>query len=152
MTAWYGLGSAFDAMARVAGEAALVEMARDMPFLRTLLDDVEMVLAKCDMNIAEQFSRLAGPELHGHFFPRLNAEFEATRRWVLKVKGCARLLDGEPRLARSIQLRNPYIDPMSLIQLDLLGRWRADGRQDERLMAALVATVNGIAQGLQNTG
>ena len=152
MTAWYGMGSAFDAIARVAGEAALVEMAHDMPFLRTLIDDVEMVLAKCDMDIAEQFSRLAGPELHGRFFPRLKAEFDATQRWVLKVKGCARLLDGEPRLARSIQLRNPYIDPMSLIQLDFLGRWRATGRQDERMMAALVATVNGIAQGLQNTG
>ncbi len=152
LTAWYGVGSALESAARMHGEARLRELAREMPFLRTLLDDVEMVLAKCDLDIAERFSRLAGETLHGRFFPRLREEFAATRRWVLRLKGVGELLAGDPRLAQSIRLRNPYIDPMSLIQVDLLARWRAGGRGDEALLAALVATVNGIAQGLQNTG
>ncbi|EQD63960.1 phosphoenolpyruvate carboxylase [mine drainage metagenome] len=71
---------------------------------------------------------------------------------MLRLKGSDELLTGDPRLAQSIRLRNPYIDPMSLIQLDLLARWRATARSDAALFAALVTTVNGIAQGLQNTG
>ena len=152
LTAWYGVGTALAGAARVHGEQQLREMARAWPFLSTLLDDVEMVLAKCDLDIAERFSQLAGAALHQRFFPRLRAEFEATQYWVLRLKGSDALLAGDPRLAQSIRLRNPYIDPMSLMQLDLLARWRAGGRQDAALLSALVATVNGIAQGLQNTG
>ncbi len=152
MTAWYGVGSALRRAAETLGETALLDMARDWPFLRTLLDDVEMVLAKCDMDIAARFSQLADADLHARFFPRLRDEFALTRHWVLRLKGNDELLAADPRLAQSIRLRNPYIDPMSLIQLDLLARWRATGRNDEALFAALVTTVNGIAQGLQNTG
>ena len=152
LTAWYGVGTALAGAARVHGEQQLREMARAWPFLSTLLDDVEMVLAKCDLDIAERFSQLAGAALHQRFFPRLRAEFEATQHWVLRLKGSDALLAGDPRLAQSIRLRNPYIDPMSLMQLDLLARWRAGDRQDAALLSALVATVNGIAQGLQNTG
>ncbi len=152
MTAWFGVGSALQRAAHTLGEDALLDMAREWPFLRTLLDDVEMVLAKCDLDIATRFSRLAGDDLHARFFPRLRDEFALTRHWVLRLKGSDELLTGDPRLAQSIRLRNPYIDPMSLIQLDLLARWRATERSDAALFAALVTTVNGIAQGLQNTG
>jgi phosphoenolpyruvate carboxylase len=71
---------------------------------------------------------------------------------VLTIKGCARLLDSEPTLQRSIRLRNPYVDPIHLMQVDLLGRWRETGRQDRDLFDALVASVNGIALGLQGSG
>ncbi|MHB8570448.1 MAG: phosphoenolpyruvate carboxylase [Metallibacterium sp.] len=152
MTAWFGVGSALQRAAHTLGEDALLDMAREWPFLRTLLDDVEMVLAKCDLDIAARFSRLAGDDLHARFFPRLRDEFALTRHWLLRLKGSDELLTGDPRLAQSIRLRNPYIDPMSLIQLDLLARWRATERSDAALFAALVTTVNGIAQGLQNTG
>ena len=152
MTAWYGVGSALQRAAETLGEVALLDMSRDWPFLRTLLDDVEMVLAKCDMDIAARFSQLASNGLHARFSPRLRDEFALTRHWVLRLKGNDELLAADPRLAQSIRLRNPYIDPMSLIQLDLLARWRATGRNDDALFAALVTTVNGIAQGLQNTG
>jgi len=148
---WYGVGSALEHGAREFGEAALVAMARDWPFFANALDDVEMVLAKCDLAIAEAFSKLAG-DLHDGFFGLIREEFARTRHWLLRLAGRAELLAGNPRLAASIQLRNPYIDPMSLLQVDLLRRWREGGRQDDALLKALVACVNGVSQGLQNTG
>ena len=148
---WYGLGSALEQGAQEFGEEALMEMARDWPFFANLLDDVEMVLAKCDLDIAEVFSKLSGP-LHDEFFGLIRDEFERTRRWLLRLKHGDALLQGEPRLAASIRLRNPYVDPMSLLQVDLLQRWREGGSSDDALLQALVACVNGVAQGLQNTG
>ncbi|HKT29975.1 phosphoenolpyruvate carboxylase [Dyella sp.] len=151
ITGWYGLGTALETAVAQHGEAALVEMARDWPFFANALDDVEMVLAKCDLDIAEAFSKLAGP-LHDTFFGLIREEFERTRRWLLKLKNSNELLRDDPRLSLSIRLRNPYVDPMSLMQVDLLQRWRATDRNDDHLLRALVACVNGVAQGLQNTG
>ncbi|MGD8689693.1 MAG: phosphoenolpyruvate carboxylase, partial [Gammaproteobacteria bacterium] len=73
-------------------------------------------------------------------------------QWVFRLKGTEALLDDDPTLQRAIRLRNPYVDPMSLLQVQLLTRWRERGREDEELLRALLATVNGIADGLQNTG
>jgi phosphoenolpyruvate carboxylase len=151
ITGWYGLGSALEWGAAEYGEAALAEMARDWPFLANALDDVEMLLAKCDLDIAEAFSKLSGP-LHEEFFSLIRDEFARTRDWLLRLKGAGKLLRDDPRLAVSIRLRNPYVDPMSLLQVDLLRRWRATGGEDEALLRALVACVNGVSQGLQNTG
>lgn len=151
ITGWYGLGTALERGMAEYGEAAMTEMARDWPLFANMLDDVEMVLAKCDLDIAEAFSRLAGA-LHEPFFDLIRAEFERTRRGLLRLQGSDELLQGNRRLAVSIQLRNPYIDPMSLLQVDLLQRWRASGEDDEDLLRALVACVNGVSQGLQNTG
>jgi phosphoenolpyruvate carboxylase len=148
---WYGLGSALAQGVEDAGEAALAEMARDWPFFSNLLDDVEMVLAKCDLDIAEAFSRLSG-SLHQEFFGMIRDEFLRTRHWLLRLKEIDALLQNAPRLAASIRLRNPYIDPMSLLQVDLLQRWRAGESRDDALAQALVACVNGVSQGLQNTG
>lgn len=148
---WYGLGSALEQGVQQFGEEALAEMARDWPFFCNLLDDVEMVLAKCDLDIAEAFSKLSGP-LHDEFFGLIRDEFARTRHWLLQLKGSDVLLRGEPRLAASIRLRNPYVDPMSLLQVDLLQRWRDGERNDDAVLQALVACVNGVAQGLQNTG
>jgi len=133
------------------GEAVVAEMIRDWTFVKTLVDDVEMVLAKADIAIAARYARLAGP-LEPSYFPGIRAEFERTVNWVLRLKGTSALLDEDPALQRSIRLRNPYVDPMSLLQVELLARWRAAGRPDDDLFQALLATVRGIAQGLQNTG
>ncbi len=84
--------------------------------------------------------------------PDIRAEFERTCEAVLAIKGETVLLAHDPRLRLSIRLRNPYVDPISLLQVDLLTRWRATGGADEALFQALVATVNGIAAGVQNTG
>jgi phosphoenolpyruvate carboxylase len=148
---WYGLGSALEQGVREFGEEAMAEMANDWPFFSNMLDDVEMVLAKCDLDIAEAFSRLSGP-LHDEMFGLIRGEFERTRRELLQLKGHRTLLQDAPRLAASIRLRNPYVDPMSLLQVDLLQRWRASDGEDDELLQALVACVNGVAQGLQNTG
>ena len=105
------------------------------------------------ISIAELFSHLAGERLHGEFFPLIQHELALTKHWVKSLTGHAEsLLQHDPRLRQSIRLRNPYIDPMSVLQVDLLRRWRASGREDEALLRALVASVNGVSQGLQNTG
>lgn len=151
MPGWYGVGSALERGAAEFGEDALAAMARDWAFVATLLRDVEMVLAKADLDIAETFSRLSG-DLHARFFPRIREEFERTVKWVLRLKGQTRLLADDRRLALSVRLRNPYVDPMSVLQVDLLRRWREGGSDDDALLRALVACVNGVSQGLQNTG
>jgi len=151
ISGWYGLGTGLAAAAEAHGEAALVRLARDWRFFDTLLDDAEMVLAKADMPIAARYAALAGPRL-AHHFEVIHEEYERAVEWILRLRGQEQLLDGDPTLQRSIRLRNPYVDPMSLIQVELLQRWREQDRPDGELLEALFATVNGIAQGLQNTG
>jgi phosphoenolpyruvate carboxylase len=151
LTAWYGVGSGLKAAIDTHGLEAISEMARDWPFFATLVDDVEMVLAKTELDIFERYSALTGAA-HAEFFPRISAEFERTRDAVLALKGARELLAGDRRLRLSIRLRNPYVDPISLLQVDLLRRWRSAGRPEDGLFHALVATVNGIAAGVQNTG
>ncbi|KAB7772518.1 phosphoenolpyruvate carboxylase [Xanthomonas maliensis] len=148
---WYGVGSGLQAAVDAGHEERLREMAADWPFFRTFLDDIAMVLSKGDLAIAELFSRLSGP-LHEAFFPRIRDELALTKGWVKALTGQQSLLQHDPRLALSIRLRNPYIDPISVLQVDLLQRWRATDGEDEDLLRALVACVNGVSQGLQNTG
>jgi len=148
---WFGLGTGLAAAAERHGEDVLREMASDWYFLSTLLGDVEMVLAKSDITIARRYSQLAS-DLHERYFPIIRQEFELTQEWILRLKGQQTLLERDNTLRRSIRLRNPYMDPMSFLQVDLLQRWRASGREDEATFRALMASVNGIAHGLQNTG
>ena len=151
LTAWYGVGAALEAGIARFGLEPMREMARDWAFFGTLVEDVEMVLAKSDLAIFERYSRLAGA-LHTRFFPRIAAEFERTCAAVLAIRHAGALLASDRRLRLSIRLRNPYVDPISLLQVDLLARWRAGGRDNADLLRALIATVNGIAAGVQNTG
>ena len=148
---WFGLGAGLQAVVERHGAALLGDMYARWPFVAALIDDVEVVLAKADVGIAEFYDQLAAPQ-HQHIATAIRREFELTEQHVLAVKGCARLLDSEPTLQRSIRLRNPYVDPIHLMQVDLLQRWRESGRQDRDLFEALIASVNGIAQGLQGSG
>ncbi|OEY99886.1 MULTISPECIES: phosphoenolpyruvate carboxylase [Stenotrophomonas] len=148
---WYGVGSGLQAAIDAGHEATLQEMARDWPFFSTFLDDIAMVLSKGDITIAEQFSQLAGP-LHDTFFPQIQRELALTGRLILAITGQDALLQHDQRLALSIRLRNPYIDPISVLQVDLLRRWRESGGEDDDVLRALVACVNGVSQGVQNTG
>jgi phosphoenolpyruvate carboxylase len=148
---WYGVGTAIEAAVARGDETVLKEMTREWAFFRTLIEDLQMVLGKSDLEIAERFSVLAGP-LHDTFFPILAAEFARTVEGILRLLDRDRLLADDPRLALSLRLRNPYADPMNLIQADLLQRWRDAGRADDALFDALVSTVHGVAQALQNTG
>ena len=126
-------------------------MFREWFFLRSMIADVEMVLAKSDLGIAELYSRQAG-ELHETFFPIIADEFTLTRDTILKYSDHDSILEGDVTLQRAIMLRNPYVDPISFMQVDLLRRWRESDREDAGLFDALLGTVNGIAQALQNTG
>jgi phosphoenolpyruvate carboxylase len=103
------------------------------------------------LSIAARYACLAG-ELGEVYFPTIRAEFDRTVVSVLVLKQETALLDSDPVLQRSIRLRNPYVDPMSLLQIDLLERWRAEGRPENDTFRALLASVRGIAQGLQSTG
>ena len=149
---WYGFGSGLAKAVDKYGKEAVGDMFREWFFLRSLVADAEMVLAKSDLGIAALYSRLAGDELHEQFFPNIQAEFELTRDLILEYSDHASILEGDITLQRAIMLRNPYVDPISLMQVDLLSRWRASNHEDGEVFDALLATVNGIAHGLQNTG
>ncbi len=101
--------------------------------------------------LPSHYDALAPDRLRIHGEP-IAKEYALTLSLVLRLRGSERLLDSDPTLQRSIMLRNPYIDPMHLMQVDLLRRWRATQRQDQALFGALRATISGIAQGLQATG
>ncbi|MCP4895608.1 MAG: phosphoenolpyruvate carboxylase, partial [bacterium] len=148
---WFGVGAGLEAALERHGEQLLVTMARNWHFFDTLLSDVEMVLAKADMKVAAVYAGLAG-NVGERVFAGIRSDFERTCELVLRLREEDQLLDREPVLQRAIRLRNPYIDPMSLVQVDLLRRWRAGGREDTSLEKALLATVRGIARGLKNTG
>ena len=148
---WFGIGSGLARAAEEFHEDMFREMLAEWHFMRALTADAEMVLAKADLGIAEIYSKLAG-ELHDEFFPIIEREHDLTRDLILKYSHHESLLEGDITLQRAIMLRNPYVDPMSLMQVDLLARWRASGCEDDELLDALLASVNGIAQGLQNTG
>lgn len=148
---WYGLGTGLEAAVGKHGVAAVSSAVRDWPFLVAVLADVEMVLAKADLPIAARYAELAEGDAKS-IFTRIRAEYDRTVAQILALKGRKVLLDDDPSLRRAILLRNPYVDPMSLLQVDLLRRWRDTGRTDEALLQALFATVRGIAEGLQNTG
>jgi phosphoenolpyruvate carboxylase len=149
---WYGLGSALARVLDEAGLSLLQEMDRDWPFFAALLSNAEMALAKADLTIGESYAGLVDDEaLRDAIWAPIRAEHERTSELVLAVTGQARLLDRTPVLQRSIERRNPYVDPLSFIQVELLRRLRRDGGSDE-LARAMLLTINGIAGGLRNTG
>lgn len=148
MPGWFGAGSALALAKRTLGEAALRDMYENWFFFTNLVDDIELSLARADLDIARAYEQLVD-EKYRRFIPILRAEYELTRREVLGIRGREQLLDGASTVQRSILLRNPYIDPMHLVQVDLLRRWRAGKREDRELLSALLATVSGISQALQ---
>jgi len=154
LPAWFGVGFALESFAQsdTAREGFLQEMMREFPLFNDLIHNVEMGLAKADFGIAGLYANLVESQsLRDRVFGMIVEEFERTRRAVLRVSEQSTLLEKNPVLARSIRLRNPYVDPLSLIQVELLRRKRA-GEDDEDLNYALGATINGIAAGLRNTG
>ena len=148
---WYGLGTGLKKAVDEFGREQFGEMFREWFFLRSLIADAEMVIAKSDLGIAELYSKLSG-DLHEMFFPKILGEYELTRDIILEYTEHESILEGDFTLQRAIALRNPYVDPISFMQVDLLKRWRASDHEDDEVFDALLATVNGIAQGLQNTG
>jgi len=154
LPAWFGVGYALERFAGQGEQAKqqLREMLRNFPLFNDLIRNVELAMAKADIAIARVYASLVrDPELRERVWKVIAEEFERTLRMVLLVKEQERLLEKNPVLSRSIRLRNPYVDPMSLIQVDLLRRKQL-GDNTEALNYALGATINGIAAGLHNTG
>jgi phosphoenolpyruvate carboxylase len=161
---WFGLGSALADFVG-AGESRESEhhslltllrtMYRQWPFFTTLLDNAQMIMAKADMGIARQYADLVDDQsLAGRIFALIEAEFERTTRMICAVAEIDEILGAVPVLQRAIQQRNPYVDPLSYIQLELLRRLRDDPHADaqEQLETTVLMSINGIAAGLKNTG
>jgi phosphoenolpyruvate carboxylase len=157
--AYFGVGYALDLFVQENpdGLAQLQTMARDFPLFLDIIRNVEMALAKADFGIARLYASLVDDEaLRNRVFTTLEDEFNLTHRMILEITKQKSLLETNPVLNRSIRLRNPYVDPMSLIQVELIRRKRAataNGEPDSpELNRAISATINGISAGLRNTG
>ena len=145
LPSWYGAGAAL-----CSGDVALQrEMWRDWPFFRGLIGTLEMALFKTDLGVAERYLTLVDEEIASRFWSDLREEYDSVVSRVLEVTGQERLLDETPALQRRLEHRNPWVDPLSHLQVELLRRLRA-GRDEAR--APLLATITGIAAGMRNTG
>ena len=152
--AWFGVGHALEHFAKSGPghEQLLRQITKGFPLFAELIRNVELGMAKADLGIASLYSGLVkNAALRKKVFSMLEEEFLRSRRMILRVTGQRELLGRNRVLARSIRLRNPYVDPMSLIQVELLRR-KQSGEQSSELEYPLGATINGIAAGLHNTG
>ncbi|WP_061299723.1 phosphoenolpyruvate carboxylase [Herbidospora cretacea] len=150
---WFGLGSGLAAVLDAGGQAELREAYKEWPLFASLLDNVEMSLAKTDRAIASRYLALGGRD---DFFKQVMDEYDLTRRLVLEITGHSRLLESRRVLSRAVQLRDPYVDALSHLQLRALTALRTSEdlseAERESLSTLLLLSVNGVAAGLQNTG
>ncbi len=155
LPAWYGLGTALEHAREQHGAQILQEMERDWPFFSALISNAEMACAKADLDIARRYAELYDDEpARERIWSAISEELQRTVRELRHVRDEERPLDREPVLQRTIARRNPFIDPLSFVQLELLRRLRASGgdQDDPALVRASLLTINGIAGGLRNTG
>jgi phosphoenolpyruvate carboxylase len=162
LPAWYGIGSALAAWR--GDDPGRLEMLRQMyrewPFFRSLLSNSQMALTKADMSTASEYANLCSdPDLAGRVFSLIQDEYRRTVREVLQVARIRTLMDENPLLALSLQRRDPYLDPLNHIQIDLLRKSRAleadmseDSDEENPWMSPLVRSINAIAAGMRNTG
>jgi len=155
---WYGLGSGLGVILRRGpeGEALLREMYRQWPFFQTMIANAQLTMCKADMSIAGLYASLVEDAgIRERVLARIQGEFKLAEKAVLLVTGQGALLENEPVLARSIKLRNPYVDPLNFLQVEMIKRRRRgprSQRDQKETRAVLELTINGIAAGLKNTG
>ncbi|MBI2428110.1 MAG: phosphoenolpyruvate carboxylase [Ignavibacteriales bacterium] len=141
---------------RTVSLAALRKMYDHWEFFKAMTDNIQMIIAKADFDIAQHYAALVEPETLGkEMYEMLQTRFEKTRRAIISVSGQKEILDNNPILQRSITLRNPYVDPMSFMQVELLKRLRRENisiEQRKELEEVMFLCINGIAAGLRNTG
>jgi len=146
---WYGVG---DAIAAFPDKGLLREMAEGWPFFAATLANMEMVLAKSDMGIAARYATLVEDKALGErIFGRIQTGWNAAHDGLLTVTGQSRLLEKHPGLETSIRLRLPYIEPLNLLQIELMKRHRA-GDEDPRIGEGILLSINAIATALRNSG
>jgi phosphoenolpyruvate carboxylase len=147
---WYGFGAAVESWGGSIEE--LRDMYRHWPFFRSVLSNMDMVLAKSDLAIASRYAELVSDKkLRREIFKRLSDEWQRTRKCLRAITGNEELLADNPTLARSIRNRFPYLDPLNHVQVELLRRYRA-GERDQGLLRMIHLTINGLAAGLRNSG
>ena len=131
-------------------------MHKNWRFFRSLIDNLEMLLVKCDLNVGRRYASLVTDgELRERLWNEIVDEFERTVSVVRRITGNRQLLGNQPELRETLRLRDPYIDPLSVLQVQLLARYRGmsvDDQQRDDVLRAILRSVNGIAAGLQNTG
>ena len=156
---WYGLGSALEQFAAKGPEQAelLRAMYREWMFFKATLDNAQLTLLKADMQIAFHYALLVPDEsIRVRIFDTIAEEFSRTEHAILAITGQKTLLEREPVLAKSVQLRNPYIDPLNYIQVEMIRRLRGlenkQGGEADALRAVIELTINGVSGGLKNTG
>jgi phosphoenolpyruvate carboxylase len=155
--AWFGVGYAVEKFLAEGGPnedraGTLITMAKEFPLFIDLIRNVEMALGKADLGTARLYSTLVeDAKLRDRIYTEFESEYHRTVSAVLTITRQSELLENNPVLARSIKLRNPYVDPMHLIQVDLLRRKRA-GEDTPEVNRAISATISGISAGLRNTG
>ena len=158
LPSWFGVGTAIESWrhAQPGGLEELQAMYREWPFFKTVLNNVHVGLGRADMWIASLYGELF--DRGDQVFQELQSEYELTCQGLLDVTGHDSVLDTEPWLKKSIRLRNPYLDPINLLQVELSKRWAklsleaAEGGQQDAYLAAVMLSVSGIAAGLQNVG
>lgn len=155
---WYGIGAALAQFGKTSGNGQrLQEMYQDWPFFQVVIDNAQVSLAKADMGIARLYATLVSDSrIREQIYGDIAAEFERSVSWILRITGQRELLDNDPTLQRSVQRRNPYVDPLNFIQVGLLRKLRHLPEQEsataQKLRHAIFLTINGIASGLKNTG
>jgi phosphoenolpyruvate carboxylase len=148
LPSWYALGTGIDAYLDNGGDVeTLAEMYEEWPFFETTLDRAAIAVASTDLEIAEEYADLASPDLREKFFPRLTAEYERTRELLLSITGRDSPIQRD-WLEESLQRRNPYVDPLNLLQANLLAQSHRSDIEEQTLRL----TVKGIAAGMKNTG
>lgn len=158
LPAWYAAGTALQTF--YANDEnnlnELRQMYRKWSFFQSMIDNLQMALAKADLNIAEEYSKMVKDESIGkRIFNMIQQEYKLTEQLLLKITGQNEILDNVPVIQESIRLRNPYVDPLSYLQVQLLSELRLKreaGQDDAELLREVLLTMNGIAAGLRNTG
>lgn len=156
---WYGVGAALGAFAhgREVELELLRAMYRQWDFFRALIDNAQMSLVKADMGIARLYADLvADAAVRERIYAQIAQQYELSCRWVLRITGQREILDNEPVLQRAIRRRNPYVDPLNFLQVDLLRRYRTlaapHSPEGQQVLETIFLTINGVSAGLKNTG
>ncbi|WP_444875031.1 phosphoenolpyruvate carboxylase [Halobacillus sp. B23F22_1] len=155
LPAWYAAGTGLAGYADQSEQnlTHLKQMYQNWPFFRSTIDNLQMALTKADMPTAKEYSALVNDEEMGErIFQNIVDEYNTTKEILLKITGDNELLDHQPTIQESVRLRNPYVDPLNFLQVDLIKELRELDETDEELLTEVLLTISGIAAGLRNTG